>query len=220
MGFQRSLSPCTNLTLLRIAALLVAGLLGMTAGTATVSCGQAPDTTAGVTVQEQRPQAEGEEVAVPYVTTPPAVVDAMLTMAGVTASDVVYDLGSGDGRIPIRAAQEFGAQSVGIEIKPELVEKARARARAEEVADQVEFRRQDLFEADISEATVVTLYLLPNVNLKLRPKLFRGLDPGTWVVSHGFDMGEWTPISTKEVQGRRLYLWRIPEEPPDFIEQP
>ena len=144
----------------------------------------------------------------------------MLTMAGVTASDVVYDLGSGDGRIPIRAAKEFGAQSVGIEIKPELVEKARARARAEGVADQVEFRRQDLFEADISEATVVTLYLLPDVNLKLRPVLFRGLDPGTWVVSHGFDMGEWTPISTKEVQGRRLYLWRIPEEPPDFVEQP
>lgn len=205
---------------LRLTALLVVGLLGMTAGTPSASWGQVPDTAGGVTVREQRPQAQGEEAAVPYVTTPPAVVDAMLSMAGVTNTDVVYDLGSGDGRIPIRAAKEFGARGVGIEIKPELVQKARARARADGVEDRVEFRRQDLFEADIGEATVVTLYLLPHVNRKLRPKLFRGLEPGTWVVSHGFDMGAWTPISTREVQGRRLYLWRIPEEPPDFLEQP
>jgi SAM-dependent methyltransferase len=198
----------------------IVSLLLLGAGAAGPSWGQAPDTTAGVTVEDERPRAEGEETAVPYVTTPPAVVDAMLSMAGVTETDVVYDLGSGDGRIPIRAATEFGARAVGIEINPALVEKARARARAAGVEDRVEFRRQDLFEADISEATVVTLYLLPEVNLKLRPKLFRALEPGTWVVSHGFDMGEWTPLSTREVQGRRVYLWRIPETPPDFTDEP
>jgi ribosomal protein L11 methylase PrmA len=202
-----------------ITVALSMGLLLFASGVSP-SRGQAPDTAASVTVEEERPQTQGEEAAVPYVTTPPAVVDAMLSMAGVTESDVVYDLGSGDGRIPIRAATEFGARGVGIEIKPALVEKARARARAAGVEDQVEFRRQDLFEADISAATVVTLYLLPEINLKLRPKLFRALAPGTWVVSHGFDMGAWTPLATKEVQGRRLYLWRIPEEPPEFVDAP
>ena len=199
---------------------LAVGLVLTIAGAPLPSWGQAPDTAGSVTVQKERPRAEGEDAAVPYVTTPPAVVDAMLSMAGVTETDVVYDLGSGDGRIPIRAATEFGARAVGIEIKPELVEQARARARAAGVADRVEFRRQDLFEANIGAATVVTLYLLPEVNLKLRPKLFRALEPGTWVVSHGFDMGAWTPLSTKEVQGRRLYLWRIPEDPPDFVDAP
>jgi SAM-dependent methyltransferase len=204
----------------RLAILLTVGGLGVGVWSPALSRGQVPDTAASVTVETHRPRAEDEEAAVPYVKTPPAVVDAMLSMAGVTGSDIVYDLGSGDGRIPIRAAEKFGARGVGIEIDSALVETARRRAREAGVEDLVAFRHQDLFEADISEATVVTLYLLPEVNLKLRPKLFRALAPGTWVVSHGFDMGAWTPLATKEVQGRRLYLWRIPEEPPDIVEQP
>lgn len=213
---MQSLNPPVRLG---AAILWMAALLVPAASVPAPCWGQQPDSAAGVTIQDRQPQAEGDEVAVPYVTTPPAVVDAMLSMAGVTEGDVVYDLGSGDGRIPITAATEYGARGVGIEIKPALVDTARAHAREAGVADRVEFRRQDFFETDISEATVVTLYLLPEVNLKLRAKLFRELAPGTWVVSHGFDMKRWTPLSTREVRGRRLYLWRIPEEPPDFVDQ-
>jgi SAM-dependent methyltransferase len=159
-------------------------------------------------------------VGVPYVTTPEALVDLMLALAEVTAGDVVYDLGSGDGRIPIRAAQQYGARGVGIELRADLVEEARQSAEAAGVADRVAFREDDLFEADLSDATVVTIYLLPSVNLELRPKLFRELDPGTRVVSHDFHMDAWRPARTIEVGGRRLYLWRIPEETPRFVEQP
>jgi len=202
-----------------LAILLAPLLVGLVLGIPDGAYGQAPDTASGVTVLDHRYRTQDEDTAVPYVETPRAVVDSMLAMAGVTESDVVYDLGSGDGRIPIIAAEEYGARGVGIEIQERLVDTARAKARAAGVADRVEFRRQDLFEADISEATVVTLYLLPEVNMKLRPKLFRELEPGTWVVSHGFDMEEWLPLSTKEVRGRRLFLWRIPEEPPGFVEE-
>lgn len=208
---SRSRAPFTTLLCILTAALVMGGPRG--------ARGQAPDTTGGVTVLDHRYRTQDEDTAVPYVETPRAVVDSMLSMAGVTESDVVYDLGSGDGRIPIMAAKKYGARGVGIEIQESLVDTARARARAAGVAADVEFRRQDLFEADISEATVVTLYLLPEVNMKLRPKLFRELEPGTWVVSHGFDMEEWLPLSTKEVQGRRLFLWRIPEAPPDFVRE-
>jgi len=159
-------------------------------------------------------------VDVPYVTTPAAIVDSMLALADVTAGDVVYDLGSGDGRIPIRAARTYGARGVGIELRADLVEEARQNAKAAGVADRVAFQEGDLFEADLSDATVVTIYLLPSVNLELRPKLFRELDPGTRVVSHDFHMGAWRPARTVEVGGRRLYLWRIPEETPRFVEQP
>lgn len=159
-------------------------------------------------------------VDVPYVTTPAAIVDSMLALADVTAGDVVYDLGSGDGRIPIRAARTYGARGVGIELRADLVEEARQNAKAAGVADRVAFQEGDLFEADLSDATVVTIYLLPSVNLELRPKLFRELDPGTRVVSHDFHMGAWRPARTIEVGGRRLYLWRIPEETPRFVEQP
>ncbi|MFP4227456.1 MAG: methyltransferase domain-containing protein, partial [Salinivenus sp.] len=107
---------------------------------------------------------------------------------------------------------------VGIEIQSDLVEKARANAEDAGVADRVEFREGDLFEADISDATVVTLYLLPDVNLKLRSKLFRELEPGTRIVSHDFDMEEWKPDTTIEVDGNRLFLWTIPEETPDFVD--
>jgi SAM-dependent methyltransferase len=153
---------------------------------------------------------------VPYVSTPAPVVDAMLALAEVAADDTVYDLGSGDGRIPIRAATAYGARGVGIEIRPDLVREARQRAEEAGVADRVTFRRGDLFEADIAEATVVTLYLLPAVNVALRPKLLRELRPGTRVVSRDFGMREWTPERTIEAEGATLYLWRIPNTPPPF----
>ena len=157
---------------------------------------------------------------VPYIRTPTGIVDTMLALADVTADDVVYDLGSGDGRIPIMAAQKYGARAVGIEIKPKLVEKARANAREAGVSDLVEFRQGDLFEADIREATVVTLYLVPALNIKVRPKLFHELRPGTRVVSHDFDMNEWVPDSSVQSGNDRVYRWTIPEEIPSFIESP
>jgi len=160
----------------------------------------------------------GPDSDVPYVPTERATVDSMLSVANVTPDDVVYDLGSGDGRIPIRAARAFGAQGVGIEIKPSLVEEARKNATSAGVSDRVTFRVGDLFEADLSEATVVTLYLLPSVNQKLRPTLFRQLEPGTRIVSHDFDMGQWEPDRTIQVDDDTIYLWTIPEEPPSFID--
>lgn len=156
---------------------------------------------------------------VPYVTTPLSLVDSMLALADVSSEDVVYDLGSGDGRIPIQAARQYGARGVGIEIRGDLVAAARQHARAAGVADRVRFQEGDLFDADISAATVVTLYLLPAVNLGLRPKLLRELRPGTRVVSHGFGMQEWTPDRTVQVGEATLYLWQIPEEPPAFLDE-
>lgn len=145
-----------------------------------------------------------------YVPSPQPVVHAMLKLAEVKQNDLVYDLGSGDGRIPIAAAKDFGARAVGIEIDPKLVALARANARKAGVADRVHFRNQDLFEADIREATVVTLFLYPDVNLRLRPKLLAELRPGTRVISHWHDMGDWKPDRTIPVEGRPLYLWTIP----------
>jgi SAM-dependent methyltransferase len=145
-----------------------------------------------------------------YEPSPRKVVRAMLDLAQVGANDVVYDLGSGDGRIPIAAARDFGARAVGIDIDPELVARARENARKAGVADKVSFRNEDLFEADFSSATVVTLFLYPDVNLKLRPKLLQSLRPGTRVVSHYHDMGEWRPQKEIRVSGRRIYLWIIP----------
>lgn len=156
---------------------------------------------------------------VPYVPTPQPVVDRMLEMAEVDENDVVYDLGSGDGRIVIRAAETYGSRGVGIEIDPERVQDARENAEEAGVSDLVEFRQGDLFEADISEATVVTLYLLPTVNLELRPLLFEQLRPGTPVVSHGFDMDAWEPDETDTVDANRIYRWTIPEEIPPHLRQ-
>ena len=144
-----------------------------------------------------------------YVPTPQEVVDAMLEMANVTANDVVYDLGSGDGRIPITAAQKYGARAVGIDINPERIKEANGNLAKAKVGDKVKFLNQDLFETDISEATVVTLYLLPSLNLKLMPTL-KQLKPGTRIVSHSFDMGtEWPPEKTQDVNGRTIYFWTI-----------
>lgn len=161
--------------------------------------------------------APDEEPDVPFVESPQFVVDKMLELANVTRDDVVYDLGSGDGRIPITAAKKYGARAVGIEIKPDLVEKARANAEEAGVSNLVEFRQGDLFEADLSEATVVTLYLLPSVNMKLRPTLFRELEPGDRVVSHDFDMEHWRPDTTWKSEGASVHRWTISEDPPPFV---
>ena len=145
-----------------------------------------------------------------FVPTPNEVVDKMLEMAKVTSKDVVYDLGCGDGRIVITAAQKYGARAVGIDIDPKRIAEARANAKAAKVTDKVRFIEGDLFEADISEATVVTLYLLTRLNEKLKPKLLKDLKPGTRVVSHAFDMGDWAPESKAQVGASSVFLWRIP----------
>ena len=145
-----------------------------------------------------------------FVPTPGEVVDTMLRMAAVTKKDTVYDLGCGDGRIVITAAQRYGARGVGIDIDPDRVSEATDNVRKAKVEDRVRIIRGDLFEADISAATVVTLYLLTDLNLKVRPKLLRELKPGTRVVSHAFSMGDWNPERTAEVGGTTVYLWRIP----------
>ena len=144
-----------------------------------------------------------------YVPTPPAVVEAMLKMANVSGSDVVYDLGCGDGRIPIAAAQKYGARGVGIDIDPVRIAEAIANAKTAGVTDKVTFLNQDLFASDFSEATVVTLYLLPSLNEKLIPKL-KALKPGTRIVSHAFPMGDsWPPENRQEVEGKTIYYWTI-----------
>jgi len=153
----------------------------------------------------------------PYVPTPPQVVWRMLELADVSSDDVVYDLGSGDGRIVLAAAQRYGARGVGIEIDPDLVQKARKKARQLGVADRVTFRQADLFEVDLSDATVVMLYLWPDMNNRLRPKLQRVLDPGDRVVSHSFDIDGWaadTTVSFGTRTGggpRTLFRWTIPD---------
>jgi len=153
-----------------------------------------------------------------FVPTPQNVVDAMLELAKVGPGDVVYDLGCGDGRLVITAAKR-GARGVGIDINPERIEESQVNAREAGVTDRVEFRNEDLFEADISQATVVTLYLLRSLNLKLQPKLFRDLKPGTRIVSHSFDMGDWEPEEEMSVEGRRIYFWTIPENAAELADK-
>jgi SAM-dependent methyltransferase len=151
-----------------------------------------------------------------FVATPEAVSLEMLRVAAVTADDVVFDLGSGDGRVVISAARDFGARGVGVEIDPSLVRISREAALGAGVADRATFLWQDLFATDLTAATVVTLYLRDDVNLKLRPKLLRELAPGTRVVSHDFDMGDWRPDHVEHVRGpsreHSLYLWLIPAD--------
>jgi SAM-dependent methyltransferase len=157
----------------------------------------------------QAPATKLRDPDVIYVPTPQNVVDAMLKMANVTAKDVVYDLGSGDGRIPITAAEKYGARGVGIDINPERIKEANANLAKSKAGDKVRFLNQDLFETDLSPATVITLYLLPSLNQKLIPKL-KQLKPGTRIVSHSFDMGtDWPPEKTEDVQGRMIYYWTI-----------
>ena len=152
---------------------------------------------------------------VPYVQTPHEVVTQMLRLAGVDPNDVVYDLGSGDGQLVIAAARDFGARGVGVEIDPRLVAQSVESARRAGVGDRVTFREQDLFETDLADATVVTLYLSPALNLRLRPKLLRELRAGARIVSHDFDMGDWPPARALRVDVRerasQVYLWVVPK---------
>ena len=165
---------------------------------------------------------------VPYMPTHEKVVAEMLKVAKVGKDDILYDLGSGDGRIVITAAKEFGARGVGVDIDPDLIREARENALKAGVADKVRFFQQDLFKTDIREATVVTLYLWPEINLRLRPKLLSDLKPGTRVVSHNHDMGDWKPLKTVRVRvphdyvfsntlnmrvphQHKIYYWVVPE---------
>jgi SAM-dependent methyltransferase len=143
-----------------------------------------------------------------YVPTRQTVVDAMLKVANVKAGDVLYDLGCGDGRIPVTAAK-LGARAVCIDIDPRRIAEANENVTKNNVGDRVRVLNQDLFTTDISEATVVSLYLLPSLNLKLRPTLWRTLKPGTRIVSHDFDMGDWKPEQTLNVDGATVYYWTI-----------
>jgi SAM-dependent methyltransferase len=183
----------------------------------------APTTIAPVVrLQQAAQQAPLRTPDVIFVPTPQEVVDAMLRLAKVTKNDVVYDLGSGDGRIPITAAKTYGARAVGIDIDPVRITEAMANLKTNSASDptlskRVTFLNQDLFTTDISEATVVTLYLLPSLNVKLIPKLNKELKPGTRIVSHAFDMSadgvERKPITTENINGRTIYYWTIPIQP-------
>ncbi len=181
------------------------GLLSLVLCTAIIGCAQTPAPT------PRTPD-------VPYVPTNQKVVDAMLKMAKVTKKDVVYDLGCGDGRIVITAAKEYGAKGTGIDINPQRIKEANENAKAAGVTNKVKFIEGDLFEQDFSDATVVALYLLPAINLKLRPQLL-ALKPGTRIVSHAFDMGDWKPDQTMTVEGSTIYFWTVPAKKPETAEK-
>lgn len=174
-----------------VATLVVAGLPGVSVVLAQEAPARRPD--------------------VIYVPTPEAVVEAMLQVANVTKNDIVYDLGCGDGRIPVTAAKKYGARGVGIDIDPQRIKEANANVEKNGVGDLVKIVQGDLFEQDLSQATVVTLYLLPSLNVKLMPKLMKELKPGTRIVSHAFDMGDWKPEKELDVEGRKVYFWTIPK---------
>ena len=166
------------------------------------------------TAQEQQPS--GKQLRSPdvvFVPTPYEAVEAMLKVAKVGKNDVVYDLGSGDGRIPIMAVQKYNAaRAIGIDINPDRIREAEANLKSAGVGDRVRFLNEDLFQANISDATVVTLYLLPSLNVKLLPKLLADLKPGTRIVSHAFDMGSWKPQQTLNAGGSTVYFWTIPAQ--------
>lgn len=153
--------------------------------------------------------AQNKVLDVPYVPTKQTVVNAMLELANVSPGDIHYDLGCGDGRIVISAAQK-GALATGVDIDPQRIKEANENAKIAGVSDQVTFIEGNLFDLDFSEATVLTLYLLPSVNLKLRPKILSELKPGTRIVSHAFDMGDWEPEKKIVVDGSTIYFWTVP----------
>lgn len=186
-------------------------LVAAMAVTLVTSVTGAPQLRAELPPLAQQPASPTVEPDVVFIPTPQPVVDAMLDLAEVKSSDVVYDLGSGDGRIVITAAKRFGARGVGIDIDPDLVKRATANAVAAGVADRVRFETGNVFTGDIHDATVVTLYLLQSLNERLRPKLVRELKPGTRIVSHVFNMGpEWPPLKSIRVDGHPINFWTIP----------
>ncbi len=194
-------------------AIVFAGLVTMHAGTrSAVLHTSVPASGIAALEQEQQVQLKRTPDVI-YVPTPQEVVDAMLKLANVTKDDVVYDLGCGDGRIVVTAAKVYGARGVGIDIDPQRIREANENVQAAGVGDRVKIIEGDLFTAPIGEATVVTLYLLSSLNLKLMPKLQSELKPGTRIVSHAFDMGsEWPPEQQIEVDGRNVYFWTIPKK--------
>jgi len=200
---SKSLALCVAIAL---TSSLIAGCSTQPAHT------QAPATnTAGQTQSANSPAPSPTvKLDVPYVPTPDEVVAEMLRVANVRKDDILYDLGSGDGRIVITAAKKFGTRGVGIDINPQRIKESNENAQKAGVTDRVKFTQGDLFATDLSEATVVTLYLLPDVNMKLRPKLLQ-LKPGTRIVSHNYDMGDWEPEKTIEVDEHFVYYWVVPE---------
>jgi SAM-dependent methyltransferase len=152
------------------------------------------------------------EAEVMYLPTPQPVVAVMLRIAGVSPADVVYDLGSGDGRIVIAAARDHGARAIGIDLDARMIDRARCNAREAGMERLVEFRQEDLFRADLREATVVTLFLFPEMNRRLGPKLISELRPGTRIVSHRFGLGDWPPERTVEIGGHEILLWTVPAQ--------
>lgn len=189
---------------MRIQALLFAAALGLVTSSPAWATPQARER-----ATERERAAEPPRLDVPFVPTDQKVVTTMLDMAGVTANDVVIDLGSGDGRIAIAAAKR-GARASGVDINPERIRESTENARSAGVSDRAKFIKGNLFDADLRGATVVTMYLLPDVNLKIRPKLLRELKPGTRVVSHDFHLGEWQPDATAELGNATVYLWVVP----------
>lgn len=181
-------------------------------GLLAVACVVAPRLQAGLSRDAAQQTVSGAQSLAPFVATPQDVVEKMLEMAGVTGRDIVYDLGCGDGRMVITAAKKYGARGVGVDIDPERIAESRAAAKLAGVERLVTFRQEDALATDVSEATVVTLYLLSSSNLRLRPLLTRQLKPGARIVSHAFSMGDWTPekVETfRDANGstRTLYLW-------------
>jgi SAM-dependent methyltransferase len=158
-------------------------------------------------------RAEEVKLDVPYVATPQVVVDKMLELANVTKDDYLIDLGCGDGRIPITAAKQFGTRGMGVDIDPARIYQADVNAVNARVRDKVEFKQQDLLQTDLSKATVLTMYLLPRINLELRPRILSQLKPGTRVVSHSFGMGDWKPDKKIIVEDHTIYLWIVPMTP-------
>ena len=163
--------------------------------------------------QAVRESDEGKKI-VPYVPTPQEVVERMLGLAGVKKGDVVYDLGSGDGRIVVTAAKKYGVKAIGFEIDPERIKESHENIKKAGVGKLVEIRQQDIRTVDLSQASVLTMYLLPEVNLMIRPNIWKQMKPGSRVVSHDFDMGDWKPLKTEEIKDpsgwdHKLYLWHV-----------
>ncbi|WP_343521320.1 class I SAM-dependent methyltransferase [Sphingomonas sp.] len=204
-GMLAMLSPAARIrvagALAAVAALGLIGLGGRCMSPTMASCSAATLFTGG------------PKLDVPYLGTRPAVVAQMLEVAQVGPGDYVIDLGTGDGRILIAASRERGARGLGIDIDPVMVARARANAERAGVADRVRFETADLFETELAAADVVTMFLLPEVNLRLRPRLLAELKPGARIVSHAFDMGDWRPDQTRRVGGELVHFWRVPDRP-------
>ena len=193
------------MTLRNAAAALLAAVIVLAAGPLAAQSATAPD----AVLQVAQAATATRTPDVIFVPTPQQVVDEMLKIANVKQGDVLYDLGSGDGRIVVTAAKRFGVRGTGIDIDPQRIAEANENARKEGVTKLVTFKNIDLFTADFSDATVITLYLLPRLNVKLRPKLLNELKNGTRIVSHAFDMGEWQPEKHVKVDGRDVYFWTV-----------